>query len=404
MPHAIIFDDGKGKLSPMTDLRAAFALRTGALTTVARLANIFGLDEFSLFVPDHLAAITREAVELDVNVPPTGTAEVLLVNGRCAVPPVERIEELSKGGSLVEAGTGDVIAAKVGADRAREFLVGGALGGAGTKTRELPAPALLSRPWHFRTFRDAAIEIDLAMMCAKDQDPPQRAVMVLGEGGLKIREGARVFPGVVLDTEHGSICIGEGAVVRPGSTIIGPAFIGPGATISDRAVIKGFTSIGPHCKVGGEVGGCIFQGFSNKVHDGHLGDSWIGEWVNLGAATTNSNLLNTYDQVICRALPDGPSERTGEMFLGCILGDHVKTAISTRIMTGAIAGTGTMYAATAPMTGTIPPFSWITDAGTRRYRLDKFTQVAKTMMARRKVTPSKAYLDRLAALIPASMP
>jgi hypothetical protein len=148
--------------------------------------------------------------------------------------------------------------------------------------------------------------------------------------------------------------------------------------------------------VAGEVSGVIFQGYSNKAHDGFLGDSWVGEWVNLGAGTTNSNLLNTYGEVIMRATPESPLERTGEQFMGAIIGDHVKTAICTRIMTGSSIGTGAMIATTAAVTGAVPGFAWCTDEGRRHYSLHKFGQAAKAVMGRRQVVPSKAYADRIA--------
>ena len=96
------------------------------------------------------------------------------------------------------------------------------------------------------------------------------------------------------------IVIADHAVIRPGATIIGPAYIGEHATVLERALIKAHTAVGPWCKVSGEVGGSIFQAYSNKGHEGHLGDSYVGEWVNLGAATTNSNLLNTYSEVVAK--------------------------------------------------------------------------------------------------------
>jgi acetyltransferase-like isoleucine patch superfamily enzyme len=180
--------------------------------------------------------------------------------------------------------------------------------------------------------------------------------------------------------------------------------VGPHSTVLERATIRQHTAIGPWCKVNGEVGGTIFQGYANKAHDGYLGDSWMGEWVNLGAGTTNSNLLNTYGEIVSRATPDGKNERTGENFLGAVIGDHVKTAICTRIMTGSVLHTGSMFATTAPVSGCVGAFTWATDdpdtgrPSHRPYRLDKFGEVMRAAMARRKVEPSEAYLRRLAEL------
>jgi UDP-N-acetylglucosamine diphosphorylase/glucosamine-1-phosphate N-acetyltransferase len=203
--------------------------------------------------------------------------------------------------------------------------------------------------------------------------------------------------------ESGAIVIDEHATIRPGATIVGPAYIGPHVTILERALIKAHTAIGPWCKVSGEIGGTIFQGFANKGHDGHLGDSWIGEWVNLGAGTNNSNLLNTYTEVFAKA-PDGVNERTGLQFLGAIIGDHVKTAISTRIMTGAILQTGGMFAQAAAVAGTTPRFAWSTDAGLRTFRIDKFLETARAMMTRRNVALSDAGEALLRSLATAETP
>jgi UDP-N-acetylglucosamine diphosphorylase/glucosamine-1-phosphate N-acetyltransferase len=203
---------------------------------------------------------------------------------------------------------------------------------------------------------------------------------------------------VVLDSEHGAIHVAEHAVVRPGAVLIGPCYVGPHSTVLERATIRPGTAIGPWCKVNGEVGGTIFQGYANKAHDGYLGDAYVGEWVNLGAGTTVSNLLNTYSEVIAKATPGGSNERTGETFLGPVIGDHVKTAICTRVMTGSILHTGSMFATTAAVSGCVGPFTWATDEGQRVYRLDKFLEVARAAMERRKVEPSEAYIAALAAL------
>jgi hypothetical protein len=151
------------------------------------------------------------------------------------------------------------------------------------------------------------------------------------------------------------------------------------------------------CKVGGEIGSTVFQGYANKSHEGHLGDSWVGKWVNLGAGTTNSNLLNTYGEVTVRLAPDGPRHRTGMTFLGAMLGDHVKTAIGTRLMTGSIVGTGAMIATSTPPPTTVPPFAWLTDEGRRTYRLEKFLDVARTVMGRRERRMTPEYANAVTA-------
>jgi UDP-N-acetylglucosamine diphosphorylase/glucosamine-1-phosphate N-acetyltransferase len=210
--------------------------------------------------------------------------------------------------------------------------------------------------------------------------------------------GAAIGIGVIFDTSTGPILVDRGAEVRHGSVITGPAWIGPKCIVMDRSVIKARTVLGPQCRGAGEIGSAIFQACSNKAHDGHLGDALLGEWVNLGAGTVNSNLLNTYGEVAMRLSPDAPLERTGRQFMGCIVGDHVKLAIGTRVMTGTSIGTGTMWASGKAVSGAVGSFAWVTDDGERRFRLDKFMDIARTVMARRGREPGAAECARLSAL------
>ncbi len=419
MLRLVVFDDAKGCLSPLTDLRPVFEVRTGALTTLERLRLTLGVRPLALRVPDAICELTRRRSSDPVNTPLSGKDPVLLVNGRCVLPP-QGLGSLPPGASIIERATADVIAACLPADDAEAFLRGSPL--RASPASELDAPSLLDRPWHVRTFRDAAIRADLNLLGAsptsRDPDiappsgalfesPPEQArptlqappqALVIGGHAVTLRPGARAYPGAILDAESGPIILDEHAVVRPGAVVIGPAYIGPHSTVLERATIRANTAIGPWCKVNGEVGGVIFQGYANKAHDGYLGDSWVGEWVNLGAGTTGSNLLNTYSEIIARACPETRHEHTGETFLGSIIGDHVKTAICTRLMTGSVIHTGCMIATTAPASGCIPRFTWATDRGSQLYRLDKFTDVMRAAMTRRKVDPSAPYLARLEQL------
>ena len=203
-----------------------------------------------------------------------------------------------------------------------------------------------------------------------------------GDHRIDVHPGASLLPGVVLDASMGAIRIEEGAVIHPNAVLIGPCWIGKESRVYEHTLIRMNTSIGPMCKVSGEIGGTIFQGYSNKCHTGHLGDSVIGEWVNFGAGTSNSNLLNTYGEVIVTNL-DGKRYKTERQYVGCFIGDHVKFAIETRIMTGTIVGTGAMIASSAPVPSPTQRFAWLTDKGERQYQIEKFLDVAKTVMKRR---------------------
>ncbi|MDP1660975.1 MAG: putative sugar nucleotidyl transferase [Phycisphaerales bacterium] len=420
MQPAIVFDDGLGRLGPLTDLRAAFDIRTGARTTLERLRHELRLDVRALAVPAGLVDLTTERHGAGAygvaNTRPVLTCckgggglpwfvpGLLLVNGRCVMP-LREIERLDLGQYLVEAASGQVIAARPQTRDDGERLLQSF--SAPTEKADgacvvFDRPALLHRPWHFRTFLEDALSIDLVSMASNADEPQLRGVMAFGDAPLAISETSKVCPGVVFDCDNGSVVLDAGAVVRPGAVIVGPAYIGPSSTVMERTLIKAYTSIGPHCKVAGEIGGVVFQGFANKAHDGHLGDAFVGEWSNLGAGTTNSNLLNTYTEVLMRAGRDEPLERTGRQFMGCIIGDHVKTAICTRIMTGVTIGTGAMIAQTAAVTGVVPPFCWATDdspaSSGKTFRKDKFLEIARTVLARRKHTLSDAQAARLIAL------
>ncbi len=395
----LVFDDQHPdvQLAPLTDLRPSFLVRTGALTTLERTQHHEELHVVGVLVPPPHSDLTREQCRLAVNEPPTDVASVLLVNGRCPLLPHAAIS-LNAGEALIEARSSQLIAARVAPSAIRAALEGKSI----TPATVHDGAALLHRPWHARTFRDACLSHDLPILAQSIIHVGTRLpapAVAIGDRPVAIHHTADLLPGVVLDAEHGAIVIDEHATIRPGAVLIGPCYVGPHSTVLERATIRPGTAIGPWCKVNGEVGGTIFQGFANKAHDGYLGDSFVGEWVNLGAGTTNSNLLNTYAETIARATPDGRNERTGEQFLGAIIGDHVKTAICTRIMTASVLGTGGMFATTAAVSGTTMPFAWATDAGSKPYRAEKFLEVMRAAMARRKVTPSPAYLARVNALL-----
>lgn len=394
---ALFFDDGLEALSPLTDLRASFDVRTGALTTLERWREALNLTRIALTVPPQLADVTRERHrDALVNAQePLPNEPFLLVNGRCVIPPLV-VTDLAPG-QVVNDANGEPMVARVDGPRAMALLTGRD-GDLVERAPLLPVRSL-TRPWSIRTHRDAALDFDLEMLGRRlDVSLPPPGVTLIGTHRFSVAKHATILPGVIIDLSQGPVVIDEHATIRPGAILIGPCYVGPHSTVLERATIRPGTAIGPTCKVNGEVGGTIFQGFANKAHDGYLGDSYVGEWVNLGAGTTNSNLLNTYGEVVATQRPGASYERTGETFLGATIGDHCKTAICTRLMTGCVLHTGSMFATTAPVSGCVGRFTWSTDAGSKPFRLDKFLDVARAAMSRRKLEPSPAYLKRLAEL------
>lgn len=193
--------------------------------------------------------------------------------------------------------------------------------------------------------------------------------------------GARLSPGCVLDASRGPIMIAGGAEIGANAVVQGPCFIGPGSAIAPLANIRGGVSIGPMSKVGGEVSASIILGFSNKGHEGFLGHSYLGQWVNLGAGTTTSNLKNTYGDIsLARARGESP---TGRKFLGSLIGDHAKTSILTRLMGGTYIGFCSMVATSSHSPRFVPSFTFLTDKGPATYHRAKAIEVARRVMARR---------------------
>jgi len=199
-----------------------------------------------------------------------------------------------------------------------------------------------------------------------------------------IARGARVHPMVVLDAEHGPIYIEEDVEVHPFTRIEGPCCIGRKSILLGAKCREG-NSIGPMCRVGGEIEESIIHGYSNKYHDGFLGHAYVGEWVNLGAFTTNSDLKNDYSSV--EVMLDGHTPiDTGSTKVGALIGDHTKTSIGTLFNTGAYVGAMALIAATGkPLPKFIPSFAWFLEGVvTKGFGKNKLYQTAATAMGRRK--------------------
>ena len=241
-----------------------------------------------------------------------------------------------------------------------------------------------------------ALEQFLGADCADLRAAPNTGVpegsLVLGDASAVVVMGAAVEPGVVFDVRHGAVVLEAGVEVRHGTRLEGPLFVG-----ARSRVLGGFlraSAFGPECRVHGEIASSVFLGYGNKSHDGFVGHSVVGPWVNLGALTTTSNLKNTYGPI--RLAVDGHRLETGRLNLGTLFGDHVKTAIGTMLATGTVLSAGAnVFGAPAPPRY-LPPFAWGC-TGSERVTADGFLRVAERVMARRDValTPERrASLER----------
>jgi len=237
---------------------------------------------------------------------------------------------------------------------------------------------------------------DCAALAETPGDGVPDGAAVLGDPAMVVIREAAVEPYVVFDVRNGPIVIEPGAVIRAGARLEGPLYVGPGTFVLGGALRH--SAIGPHCRVHGEVAHSVFIGYANKSHDGFLGHSVLGHWVNLGAGTITSNLKNTYGEIRL-ALPTG-SLPTGRSNVGTLFGDHVKTAIGTMLPTGTVLGTGANIVG-GPVPRYVAPFAW---GGRDQNRLDRagFLRVAARVLPRRGVelTPEiaaslEATYDRL---------
>jgi UDP-N-acetylglucosamine diphosphorylase/glucosamine-1-phosphate N-acetyltransferase len=259
---------------------------------------------------------------------------------------------------------------------------GSAVGGVAL---DLPGE-VLSSPWDLVARNADQLRIDLpnlfgASPSAGEEALPWTGVHRIGEHGVTWEEGAQVDPAVLLDTRDGPVHLGAGVQVRSFTHLRGPAWIGSGTLLLGGTIEA--VSVGGGCKLRGEVSESVIIGHTNKAHDGYLGHSLVGRWVNLGAFTTNSDLKNNYGQI--RVAADGGEVDSGLLKVGVFLGDHVKTGIGTRLGAGTSIGAGSNLYGSGMAPKWVPPFAWWDGTSIEAYRLEAFLSTAEKAMARRGV-------------------
>lgn len=386
--HVVLFE-GKfwTRLAPLTFSRPSFMLASGTSTLLEKQVRHLKPSRITFWVRQEMVEYVRQRVIPTLQVPatinaPLDEAPALIISARTLhfapyeIPsdPAVCLEEgdLVRSAYVVSPG----LTQQDAMARSDKWM----------KLLELPPVMAQSRmaqhPWDLLNWNEEAIVADFITM-QHDGTLPAGPYHAVEPSNIALGKGVTLSPGCVLDAGKGPVVIGDGATIGANAVVTGPASIGAHATIQPLAYIRGGTSIGPGCKVGGEISNSIFIGRSNKSHEGFVGDSYIGEWVNLGAGTTTSNLKNTYDEV---SVPlAGTETMTGRRFVGSIIGDHAKTAINTRLMTGSYIGYSSMIAASRITPKYVPSFTFLTDRATEPYRMDKATEVMKAVMARRNV-------------------
>jgi len=388
----ILFEDeGFDRLYPLTYLRPVFELRCGALSLREKVQMKFPGCKLHLETRDVLDAVARETCGTDaVNAGERLAADddLLLINAGAilkgpadsyaAEPKVAATPE----GEVVWAYLDRNFAAGQSAASARE-LAALAAHELGTQTCD---DILIKYPWDLIGQNAAEIEADFAACygAAMEGHLDERAAVWGDKSNLHVGRGAEVEPCAFIDCREGPVVIADGAVVHAHSSIHGPAFIGPKTHLFEARIREG-TSLGPVCRVGGEVEESIIHGYSNKYHTGFLGHSYVGEWVNLGALTTNSDLKNDYGSVTVYL--NGKPTDTGSMKVGSFIGDHTKTSIGTLLNTGSVVGIMcNLLGGSRILPKYVPSFCWFLEGRiSKGLGLTTALETARAAMGRRGV-------------------
>jgi UDP-N-acetylglucosamine diphosphorylase/glucosamine-1-phosphate N-acetyltransferase len=386
MDIVIFEDENYQNLLPLVYFRPVWELRCGAFTLEERVSNYLEGNYFYI-ARDYLQKYYLDEKKNFRNI--SNENPILFINGRWLISnkDIRNLKELKPNEAIVCEDT--VLAFQSSKSEIDKLLING-----------LPNPDIILNSmkskehkaivvkflWDIIDWNGECLVNDFKFLDKRSQinDMLSPGVHLIEKENIFISRTAQLKPGVVLDASEGPVWIDEGVTVMPNATLEGPVFIGKNSLIKIGAKLYGNTTIGPVCKIGGEVEECIIQGYSNKQHDGFLGHSYLGSWVNLGADTNNSDLKNNYGKI--RVLLNGRVMDTGKQFLGLIMGDHSKTAINSMFNTGTIVGANCNIFGAGMPPRFVPSFSWGGADKLVEYRLDKIIEVAKLVMGRRNIT------------------
>ncbi|MFN3467236.1 MAG: putative sugar nucleotidyl transferase, partial [Candidatus Brocadiales bacterium] len=391
----IFEDSGYSGLLPLAYTRPVYRLRCGILDLEEKILRQYPGAVVSLFCRDYLTGVLGGTGRQRINTLDAEAERYLFINGRVleleAIPP-EGPEEIGLSGNTL-------VYARLGRKQYRELEAGDFLGDKALKKLEgLPqkgvSPTLISYFWDIVKHNKEEIKKDWERVGAWLPRPYRglngrvyEGVSLLNPGNIFVGSGSRIKPGCVLDAEDGPVFIAEEVLVQPNTTIVGPVYIGRETIVRPSTRLREGSNIGEYCKVGGEISNSVLHSYSNKQHDGFLGDSYIGSWVNLGAGTTNSNLKNTYGNI--RVQFGDRMIDSGETFLGVAMGDHTKVGINSSLSAGGIVGFCCNIIGRYPVPRYVPSFSWCAER-IQTYHLDNALEVARRVMTRREKTLTEA--------------
>ncbi len=376
MRSIILFDDPKIRLQllPFTYTRPVAKIRCG-IRTIAEKWNDWLETSISFQTEKYLSQ----------RFPCVYSADQIYINGGLCPDTliVEAIEKLTEE-SVLMSGDGEILAVKTDSKKWNPEV-----GITGLNKIVFSGSVIIIRHiWDIFSNNGVQIKSDFARirMSGKSRELTDPFTYCYNPDDIFIEEGA-VVRAAVLNAENGPIYIGKNASIQEGSTIQGPFAIGESSVLAQGTKIRPNTSIGPFCKVGGEVSNSVIFGYSNKGHDGYLGNAVLGEWCNLGANTNNSNLKNDHTTVKLHSYVTGKLENTDLLFCGLFMGDYSKAGISTMFNTGTVVGVNANIFGAGFQPKHVPSYSWGGNAeGFTEYRFDKAIAVAKDTVSRRGIT------------------
>lgn len=389
-----LYEDRADRFEPLCLTRPVFELRCGMTTLAEKIARYFGLPIAGAFVRSELeevARLTHPGWAINAALP----NDVLLVNSRW-LPPDEPF--MPPGDSCVCVMNGEAAYAFIRNDKLRNHVNDDADITASMHRWQHDMPnvsaggRLLAYPWHLVECNADEIRRDFTWLPPQQDNSDHTQPMISGPlGQLWVALTACIEPMVVADTTKGPVVIDEDALVTAFTRLEGPCYIGPKSQVIG-AKIRAGTSLGMQCRVGGEVETSIIHGYSNKYHEGFLGHSYIGEWVNLSAGTHNSDLRNDYGEV--SVVQAGTSIRTGLTKVGCFIGDHTKTGLGTLMNTGTNIGAFcNLLPAGRLAPKYVPSFvSWWNGVLNEAFRFESLLATARIAMFRRGVTLTDAHV------------
>jgi len=372
--HVLLFDDPaiRPHLLPFTFTRPVAALRCGILTLAEKWQHRLGVESVGYLTQPYLQAKFPAG---DVR----GAA--LIINGAVCPDDIltRQVLALAPGQALY---CDELLVAAHVADAS---LVAELIQDGLPESKQVAEPVtVIDRPWQLFLRNGVEIRRDFALLTKgrTSQLVGDAHTIVYGAENIFIEEGVKIRA-AILNAEDGPIYLGKNSQVHEGAIVKGPLALCEGSHINAGAKMRGDNTVGPFSKVGGEVANSILLGYSNKGHDGYLGNSVIGEWCNLGADTNTSNLKNNYAPVKIWSHATKRFVDTGQTFCGLMMGDHSKAGINTMFNTGTVVGVGAnIFGAGFPRTF-IPSFSWGGAAGFETFKLPKVNEVTERVMARR---------------------